>query len=75
MDIDTAILFIDLATLLDVARLRAVITEIATFYPRFAAAHLILTISTESTSEIASSVLALQAGIMMLPFPAECHFG
>ena len=75
LDIDTAVLFIDLSTLLDVSRLRSVITDVASFYPRFAAAHLILTMATENTSEVASSVLALQAGIMMLPFPVECHFG
>lgn len=75
LDIDTAVLFVDLPTLLDVSRLRTTITDIAAFYPRFATAHLILTMSTDSTSEIASSVLALQAGIMMLPFPVKCHFG
>lgn len=75
LDIDTAVLFVDLPTLLDVSRLRTAITNVTTFYPRFATVHLVLTISTDNTSEIASSVLALQAGIMVLPFPVECHFG
>lgn len=74
IDINTAVFCIDHQIILNPNRLKEFITTISLMFPRYSTIHILLLLTTMSIPEIASNILALQAGILLIPLHITLHY-
>ena len=74
IDINTAVFCITHHIILKPSSLKEFITAVSLMFPQYSTIHILVLLQTTSTPEIASNILALQAGLILIPLHITLHY-